>query len=312
MKIWHLLHKCFLVTGFILLSQSTLAARYYINWDKVKLVDATGIPDSNVHEYKLNGSLVLGKTTTKKGWFSTSSKNTRIASMWVTVSGRWDQRKNTATESIIFSGDQKGSVSSVLRCNEDPWLNNSPGCSVISVNVQSQLKQISDWPSVMRKYLKPLTHQSVTLSNANRLSSNASRSAAPPPPPPPANKPKSFAKVKKAKPALNANAGSLKQQLNNNARSSNRLPSGLVKSCAKNVSATLNISSLQFRGNSGPAKDVPKTRLKLNLVSSQAINNQFYCTYSGPKNFAETKIGIVCKTAKRHRTEPHSYHCAPQ
>lgn len=168
----------------LLCSQLAYADKYYIDWNNVKLQAAQGVPAKAKHSYQIKGKLTLSKTRVKKGWFSTTSKNTLLASIWVSASGNWDQHKNTAEEKIILSGDQTGYITTVLKCNDDPWINQRPGCVVISTKMNSEMESISNWPEVLRKQLRPLTYQSVSLSEATRLSKI--NTPPPPPPPPPA------------------------------------------------------------------------------------------------------------------------------
>lgn len=92
---------------------------------KLKLNAATGVSLDTKHTYNFSGicsvKLPYGNT-----WI--------YQNVWVEVSGNWDSETHTALETAqIVAGDQnRGSVISALRCDDDPWLTKAQ-CSLDSL-----------------------------------------------------------------------------------------------------------------------------------------------------------------------------------
>ena len=165
---------------------SAYAEQTKVNWKQITLDKASGVPNEKVHKYGLTGIIRVSVGPSKgfKAGYTT----------WAKISGRWDQGKKQAKESMVFKGDINGSLVVTFNCLYDPWIHNT-NCVYISSHfaAKGKSKVHANWNAVYRKLLRPLSIGAVSLSRATQLSKNNS---APPPPPPPAKKKKKLVKAK--------------------------------------------------------------------------------------------------------------------
>ena len=162
----------------------------------VKLQQAAGVPGAGDHTYKLAGVCKHVSTHYVDG---KKEGVTEYGRAFLDIRAQWDASKNTLSETAKLSGDEGGSVSTILRCSDDPYIMPTT-CNVTAHSNETAWPDLSHWATQKQR---PIGASHTTLSDA--AAKSASGSATPPPPPPPAASAppqtttgKSFRKVKEA------------------------------------------------------------------------------------------------------------------
>lgn len=166
---------------------------------EVRLMGASGVIGPE-HGYQFSARCSwTAKEVEKKfsieGFSSTSTGY--IITMDVVGKGKWNRKTGEATESLKITGygatkGESGSFSGERyakgTCNEDPFLKDPPGGSAVCKGLTVQYK--SNGGPIYEMIVEPkliLLKRTISLIEAQALSSK--KAASPPPPPPPAPKP---------------------------------------------------------------------------------------------------------------------------
>jgi len=164
----------------------------------VKLQQAAGVPGADDHTYKLAGVCKHVSTHYVDG---KKDGVTEYGRAFLDIRAQWDASKNTLSENAKLSGEEGGSVSTILRCSDDPYITQTT-CTVTAHSNHTAWPDLSHW--ALQKQ-QPIGASYTTLSDASAKSATGSAATPPPPPPPPAANPppqtitaKSFRKVKEA------------------------------------------------------------------------------------------------------------------
>jgi hypothetical protein len=159
-------------------------AQAAVGWQKLELVDATGVPNEPVHSYRFNGILTVwhSKTDTSVSFslsthpvqITGTSENVIDAAFSVQGEGRWNEETKEAEESLHLQqtgapSPAGGEFASRLQCLKDPWIYPTD-CLVVSAQYKASWGKYWDFPATVSKSRKPLTQSGVTLAKAADLS----------------------------------------------------------------------------------------------------------------------------------------------